>query len=337
MTGYGAVRGLVLEIAVRAYENACHHGKRAEGGGNHIAHNIAVIVLACPDETAFAADDTGNGVINQRVEIGNSESLETLLVFCIVDFLEDILETVVVFFTDRILCGEPKVLLYGKRIFKAASCKRLDRGILVVHALQYAGALEIVDGFAHLGAVLTGEDKLGFSFAGDTEFGVLINIAVSMTGNRNRLLPGTYVGLDRVNHDRGTEDGAVKHGTNRSVRALPHLAQAVLSHALRIWRDRGTFYGNAVFLGRIACVPGNLVLSLFAFRQPEIVVLRLQIYKRKNQFVFDHLPENAGHFVAVHLDEGSGHLNLAHGNLLCGFAALLLENAMHSYAVRHNS
>ena len=45
VAGHGAVGGLVLVVAVRGHQHAGHHGQGAEGGGDHVAHHIAVIVL----------------------------------------------------------------------------------------------------------------------------------------------------------------------------------------------------------------------------------------------------------------------------------------------------
>ena len=52
VAGHGAMGGLVLIVAVRADQNAGHHGQRAKGGGDHIAHHVAVVVLAGPDKAA---------------------------------------------------------------------------------------------------------------------------------------------------------------------------------------------------------------------------------------------------------------------------------------------
>ena len=53
----------------------------------------------------------------------------------------------------------------------------------------------------------------------------------------------------------------------------------------------------------------DTVARLVAFRETEVVILRLEIDERQQQLVLDHLPENAGHFIAVHLYERRGHLN----------------------------
>ena len=65
MARNGAVRGFVLELAAGRYEHAGHHGQAAKGGGDHIAHHIAVVVLERPDEAALAADHPRHGVVDQ--------------------------------------------------------------------------------------------------------------------------------------------------------------------------------------------------------------------------------------------------------------------------------
>ena len=92
MALYGSVRSLVLVISVRGYENRSHHRKGTEGGGYHVAHDIAVVVLAGPDKSALCFHDAGNGVVDQSVEVGNACFCKFLFVLCIEDLLEDILE-----------------------------------------------------------------------------------------------------------------------------------------------------------------------------------------------------------------------------------------------------
>ena len=92
----GAVGGLVLVVAVGAYEHGGHHGEAAEGGGEHVAHDVAVVVLARPDEAALGLHDAGDGVVDQGVEVLDAERLELLLVLGLVEVGKDVLEAVVV-------------------------------------------------------------------------------------------------------------------------------------------------------------------------------------------------------------------------------------------------
>ena len=51
---------------------------------DHIAHHIAVIVLAGPDKAALRADDPGHRVVNQGVKIGDARLLKFGLIFLLV-------------------------------------------------------------------------------------------------------------------------------------------------------------------------------------------------------------------------------------------------------------
>ena len=65
----------------------------------------------------------------------------------------------------------------------------LDRCILVVDALKYARTLEVVDCLAVLGTVLACEDQLSLALFRYAVLGASVEVAVSVTGYRDRLLP----------------------------------------------------------------------------------------------------------------------------------------------------
>ena len=64
-----AVRRLVFIGAVGGDEHARHQAQAAEGRGHHVAHHIAVIVFARPDEAALGAHHARHSIVDQRVEI----------------------------------------------------------------------------------------------------------------------------------------------------------------------------------------------------------------------------------------------------------------------------
>ncbi|CUQ20137.1 Uncharacterised protein [Segatella copri] len=136
-----------------------------------------------------------------------------------------------------------------------------------------------------------------------------------MTGDGNRLLPVLYTRVDAWDGDRSTEYGTVHDATDSSIRALPHFVEFILVHTLCIRSDSSTLHSHAIFLSRLSRVDGYLVIGLVAIRQTEIIILRLQINERKNQFVLNHLPENSCHLITVHLYQWSCHLNLFHNTI----------------------
>jgi hypothetical protein len=47
----------------------------------------------------------------------------------------------------------------------------------------------------------------------------------------------------------------------------------------------------------------------------QVEVLNIEIEVREDQFVFDKLPDDAGHLVPVHLDDGFGYFDFIHGSI----------------------
>lgn len=93
---------------MRGYKYGSHHGKRAERRRNHVAHHIPVIVLACPDISAFRLHNAGNRIVDQGIEINDACRFELLIIFRIIDFLENVLERMVILLGDCVFCRKPQ-------------------------------------------------------------------------------------------------------------------------------------------------------------------------------------------------------------------------------------
>ena len=184
-----------------------------------------------------------------------------------------------------------------------------------MHALDHAGAGEVVDELAGLGAVGGGVDELDLAGAGDAHLGVLIDVAVGVAGDGNGLLPAADHGVDALDDDGRAEDGAVEHGADGAVGALPHLLEVVLLDALGVGGDGGALDGDAQAFGGLCGVDGDLVVGLVAVLEAEVVVLGLKVNVGADELILDDLPDDAGHLVAVHLDERGLHRDLGHSNL----------------------
>lgn len=124
VTGDGAVGSLVLVVAIGADEDRGHHGERTEGGGDHVAHDVAIVVLASPDEAALAAYYAGNSVVDEGVEILQASLLELLLVALLIDLVEDDAELSVVLLGDGVLGSEPEILVHVERVGEASVSRR---------------------------------------------------------------------------------------------------------------------------------------------------------------------------------------------------------------------
>ena len=306
---------LILILAVRRNQYRSHHRQRTESCTEHIAHHITVIVLASPDKAALAADNTSHSIINQCIEILDTEFCKLLFIVALIYFLKDLAELGIISLRDGILGSKPEILLGINGKLEAAVSKAADTLISIVHALDNSGAIERMNLYLLLLATLTLEHEFGCTWLISTKFHALVYIAVSMTGDGNRLLPVLYTRVDTWDGDRSTEYGTVHDATDSSIRALPHFVEFILVHTLCIRSDSSTLHSHTIFLSRLGRVDGYLVVGLVAIRQTEIIILRLQINERKNQFVLNHLPENSCHLITVHLYQWSCHLNLFHNTI----------------------
>ena len=181
-----------------------------------------------------------------------------------------------------------------------------------MNALHHASTREVVDERALLGAVGGSVDELDPAGAGDAHLGVLVDVSVGVAGDRDGLLPAFDLRLDTVDLDGGAEHGAVEHGADGAVGALPHLFEAVLLDARRIGGDGGALDGDPQSLGCLSGIDGYLVVRLVTVLEAEVVVLGIEVDEGRQQLVLDDLPDDASHLVAVHLDERGLHLNLVH-------------------------
>ncbi len=102
--GHGAVRGLGLDrAAVRRHQHAGHEAERAEALGHDVGLDVAVVVLARPDDAAVAFDDLGDHVVDEPVLVGDPGRLELGLELGLEDLFEQVLEPAVVGLEDRVL------------------------------------------------------------------------------------------------------------------------------------------------------------------------------------------------------------------------------------------
>ena len=118
-----------------------------------------------------------------------------------------------------------------------------------------------------LPAVLAGDHQLRLTIGTHLHFRVFVNVAVSVTGDGDRLLPGGNKGGDALYYNRRAEYGAIQNRTDGTVGGFPHLLQMVFIHSGGIGGDGGAFHRHAVFLSGISGIKGHLVVSLVAVFQ----------------------------------------------------------------------
>ena len=169
-----------------------------------------------------------------------------------------------------------------------------------------------------LGTIFFGDQQLSLGASRHLGFGVLIQVAVSVTGNGDGFAPPGDEWGDTPHQDGGAEYRAVQKGTDGGVGGFPQFVEMVLFHTGGVGSDGGAFYSHPIFFGGQGGVHGDLVICLVPVFQAEIVVFGVQINIREQQNVLDHLPDDPGHFIAVHLYQRRLHgdfLKLCHGYL----------------------
>ncbi len=68
------------DVPVCSDELAGHHAQTAESLGENVGLDIAIVVLACPDETTAGLDDLSDHVIDETVFVVDACTFELLLI-----------------------------------------------------------------------------------------------------------------------------------------------------------------------------------------------------------------------------------------------------------------
>ena len=262
MFGNGAVCGLKLIFAVRRHKHGSHHGERAERRGNHVAHHIAVIVFAGPDKSAGGAHHACHGVIDQRVEIAQAESLE-IRAAGFEFLLKDSAEVPVIGFADGVLGGKPEILPAVHCIAEARFGKAADAVIQVELPQPNGGAVYFLDREQLFLTACTAEKQRAFAGLLRGELCCFIDIPESVAGYGDGLLPAPHGGFHEVNGDGGTEDRSAHDGADSRVGGGVELFQlGVLLHAFFVGRDGRTFHSHSEPYGSLPGLNGDTVVGI---------------------------------------------------------------------------
>ena len=182
----------------------------------------------------------------------------------------------VVLLADSVLGGKPQVLLPVERIVETGAGKGGNAAVEIVHSLNDAVRLgKIVNQAGFHRAVGLGDAKLRFAALFHDHFGVFIHIAVSVTGNADRLFPCRDIRGDALDQNRRAEHCTVENGTDGAVGGLPHLFEIVLGHSRGVGGDGGALDRHAVLLGCLRAFDGDFVIRLVAVYQAQIIVFGL--------------------------------------------------------------
>lgn len=162
------------------------------------------------DESTLALDHLSNHVVDKTMLVPEILGLEFFLVFLFVDFLENILESSVILFKDRVLGAHVQRHFLEKRHLETGMCESNNRLIRVVLGLCDTRPAE----FEHLdalwfAAVLGSKDNFESSLAGDHLVLGAVLVAKGMSADDNGLFPAGYQTRDIGDDDGLPEDGTV--------------------------------------------------------------------------------------------------------------------------------
>ncbi len=118
---------------------------------------------------------------------------------------------------------------------------------------------------------------------------------------------GTFlqmIGSRKIDAAQDIADGAVGR--------FIHLLEAEFLNPGFIRGDGSAFDADAVLLDGFRRVDGDLVVGFVAFLDAEIVIFEFDVEIGQDQFLFDEIPDNAGHLIAIELDDRIGNLDLVH-------------------------
>ena len=64
----------------------------------HVAHDVPIIILTSPDIASLRLHNAGNRIVNQGIEILNSQLFEPVFVFRVINLLKNILKGMIILF-----------------------------------------------------------------------------------------------------------------------------------------------------------------------------------------------------------------------------------------------
>ena len=161
-------------------------------------------------------------------------------------------------------------------------------------------------------SVLAGEDEFSLSCAWCFDLAVLVNIAISVSAEYNRLFPACDIALNVLYEDWSAENCSVKFATDYSVRAWCKLFEVVFFYAGCVARDCSAFYADSEPFDCRGRFISYFVICVVTVLQAQIIIFGFQIDERLKKFFFDNRPQNSGHFIAVEFGDCVLHLNFCH-------------------------
>ena len=229
--------------------------------------------------------------------------------------LKQILEPAIIRLEDRVLRAHIQRQFLLQRQLETRVRKSAYRVVRVILRLCHTAAVLEIKHFYRLGGPAGGWAEYHFQcavFGDDFVFGAVL-VAEGVAADDDGLFPAWDQPWNARDHNRFAKHRASQMIPNGAVGAQPHFLEVELLDSLLIGRDGCAFDADAVLFDGFCGVEGDLVGGGVAMGEAEVVVFEVDVEVFVDEFVFDVLPDDAGHFIAVELDEGGLYFDLLDG------------------------
>ena len=140
------------------------------------------------------------------------------------------------------------------------------------------------------------------AFSGNEKIGRAILVAIGMPANNHGLGPAGDQARDVLTDDRLPEDNTAENISDRSIGRAIHSLETEFFNPIFIGSDRCAFDANAMFGYGVCSIDRDLVIGFIAFFNGKVIISEIDIQIGMNEFIFDKLPDDAGHLIAIKLD-----------------------------------
>src|SRR5690606_11255803 len=242
---------------------------------------IAIVVLTSPYKVSVPLQCACNHIIDEAVLVCDARFGELGLEFILINFLEDVFESSVIFLEYGILRGKIKRPFLTQRHVEAAARESSDAVISIVHGHRNAIAFE-VEHFEslRLAAIFRSEGHGEFAFSFNHSVSSAVLITKSVTTHNNRSGP---VGDEAGNifyYDWFAENGAVEYIPDSPIRTFPHAFEVEFLHSGFIWSDGCALDAYSVFADCIRRINCNLVAGGIAVLDAEVEIFNVEFQVR---------------------------------------------------------
>lgn len=143
VSGDGSMGGFGFDDVSGSLQDTGHESQTSVTLGQSVGLDISVVVLASPDESSFGFDDVGHHIIDQTVFVPESFGLEVFLVFGVIEVLENVFESTIVFLHNGVFGGHIQREVSLEGIVEALIGEFSDGGISVVPKSELYMAMPI--------------------------------------------------------------------------------------------------------------------------------------------------------------------------------------------------